>query len=158
MPGYNWSGYYSPVSVLGQRILRETVACLLFTMCKKIIGWELGCINLIMFCRFLDMWPVTLMCYFPWLPSSALTWKCHRNNINHWPLGDMATISKHLLWIKILSISYETDIKWMPWGHLMMPQNWFRQWLGNVRQQAITEPVLNRSRSPYGFTMHHRDN
>ena len=40
--------------------------------------------------------------------------------------------------INILSIFSEIAIRWMPLMSLIISQHWFRQWLGAVRQQAIT--------------------
>ena len=55
-----------------------------------------------------------------------------------WPLEDSTVIFKLILEVDILSISWEIAFVQMLQNPLMMSQHWFREWLGAVRQQAIT--------------------
>ena len=58
-----------------------------------------------------------------------------------------STIIEHILWIKFMSCSCETVLRWMP-QNSEISQHRFSQWLGAIRQQAIiyvnVDPYLCR--------------
>ena len=47
-------------------------------------------------------------------------------------------ISKQMIRIKLVGISCELTLRWMPQNVVVLNQHYFRSWLGAVRQQAIT--------------------
>ena len=61
----------------------------------------------------------------------------------HWPLGDLDAIFKLQFSISFYWLVSSHCLRIMPWDAChgtspMISQHWFRQWLGAVRQQAIT--------------------
>ena len=63
--------------------------------------------------------------------------------LTHWPLGNHNEISyKKILrwfWLLMTMVSLvKLPLGDCQWTSLMISQHWFRQWLGALRQQAIT--------------------
>ena len=55
-------------------------------------------------------------------------------------MEDVVIISENMLWIKFFDTSGEIAPRWWSQNTFddMISQHWFRQWLGVVKQQAIT--------------------
>ena len=86
---------------------------------------------------------------YPFCKSPYLIWRWHARylashcKLTHWPLGDLDSLWKVLFSILFYWLVSSHLLTIMPSDechgtYLKISQNWFRQWLGAIRQQVIT--------------------
>ena len=98
----------------------------------------------------------------PALPADCLSFSVSWSvftYLAHWPLGDLDTILKLQFSISFHRLVSSLRLRIMPWDECqgtspMISQDWFRQWICAVMQQAITwanvDPDLSRHMASLG--------